>query len=263
MFTKIFIVLCSSLVSPHALIICSLHLSSYPPVSGSSTPLPLQALIVCCPAPLLHQWVFYLFSASALLWLPLWYPVKTRPPPTSSWQAVSTIEEGGEGAEPPFEAAVSRPASSSGTVIVATSSSSTTAVASSSSGGGLLGLDRGFWALMKRREVWAICIAQYTGSWGEWALKLAAETFFLVWMGRSASPLHILHTFLLIGMYGLLNWLPTFFSDFYGVEIADLGSYTLLPYIVQGGLGAASGFLAGACEAGGRWGREGCRFSLA
>ena len=46
-------------------------------------------------------------------------------------------------------------------------------------------------------------------------------------------------------MYGLLNWLPTFFSDYYGVQIADLGSYTLLPYIVQGGLGAASGVLAG------------------
>ena len=46
-------------------------------------------------------------------------------------------------------------------------------------------------------------------------------------------------------MYGLLNWLPTFFNDFYHVEIADLGAYTLLPYIVQGGLGAASGILAG------------------
>jgi ACS family sodium-dependent inorganic phosphate cotransporter len=48
-------------------------------------------------------------------------------------------------------------------------------------------------------------------------------------------------------MYGLLNWLPTFFKDFYGVEIADLATYTLLPYIVQGGLGAASGVLAGVC----------------
>jgi hypothetical protein len=46
-------------------------------------------------------------------------------------------------------------------------------------------------------------------------------------------------------MYGLLNWLPTFFKDYYQVEIADLASYTLLPYIVQGGLGAASGVLAG------------------
>ena len=52
------------------------------------------------------------------------------------------------------------------------------------------------------------------------------------------------------GMYGLLNWLPTFFNDFYGIQIADLGSYTLLPYIVQGGLGAASGILAGELKGG-------------
>jgi ACS family sodium-dependent inorganic phosphate cotransporter len=38
-------------------------------------------------------------------------------------------------------------------------------------------------------------------------------------------------------MYGLLTWLPTFFSDFYNVQLGDLGGYTLLPYIVQVGLG--------------------------
>ncbi|GFH19887.1 MFS domain-containing protein, partial [Haematococcus lacustris] len=70
---------------------------------------------------------------------------------------------------------------------------------------------RGFWALMRRREVWAICVAQYCQSWG---------------------------------MYGLLNWLPTFFKDFYHIEIADLGAYTLAPYVVQGGLGLVSGILA-------------------
>ncbi|GFH07027.1 MFS domain-containing protein, partial [Haematococcus lacustris] len=61
------------------------------------------------------------------------------------------------------------------------------------------------------REVWAICVAQYCQSWG---------------------------------MYGLLNWLPTFFKDFYHIEIADLGAYTLAPYVVQGGLGLVSGILA-------------------
>ncbi|KAF5840808.1 major facilitator superfamily domain-containing protein [Dunaliella salina] len=69
----------------------------------------------------------------------------------------------------------------------------------------------GLRALFSRRELWAICVAQYCQSWG---------------------------------MYGLLNWLPTFFKDYYKVEIADLAAYTLLPYIVQGGLGAASGVLA-------------------
>lgn len=47
-------------------------------------------------------------------------------------------------------------------------------------------------------------------------------------------------------MYGLLNWLPTFFNEYYSIELADLGSYTLLPYLVQGGVGAATGVLAGA-----------------
>ena len=43
------------------------------------------------------------------------------------------------------------------------------------------------------------------------------------------------------GFYGLLNWLPSFFKDHYHVEISQLASFTLLPYLVQGGVGAASG----------------------
>lgn len=45
-------------------------------------------------------------------------------------------------------------------------------------------------------------------------------------------------------MYGLLNWLPTFFKDSYGVEVKDLGGYTFLPYVVQGVLGAVTGVAA-------------------
>lgn len=70
----------------------------------------------------------------------------------------------------------------------------------------------GLVSILTRREVLAICASQYCQSWG---------------------------------MYGLLNWLPTFFKDFYHVEIADLASYTLMPYVLQGALGAASGVLAG------------------
>jgi ACS family sodium-dependent inorganic phosphate cotransporter len=68
-----------------------------------------------------------------------------------------------------------------------------------------------FLELLRAREVQAICVAQYCQSWG---------------------------------MYGLLTWLPTFFSDHYGVQLADLGAYTLLPYVLQGGVGAAAGVLA-------------------
>ena len=41
-------------------------------------------------------------------------------------------------------------------------------------------LGSGFGALLRTREVWAICAAQYAGSWG---------------------------------FYGLLSWLPSFFKD--------------------------------------------------
>ncbi|EFJ49564.1 hypothetical protein VOLCADRAFT_59482 [Volvox carteri f. nagariensis] len=133
------------------------------------------------------EWVFYAFAGLALLWLPLWLPVKTLDKfkkPETALQAADT------------SAAVGAAAGGSASTSHGTSSSS-----SSSNP----------WALLRRREVWAICAAQYTQSWG---------------------------------MYGLLNWLPTFFSEFYHVQLADLGSYTLLPYVFQGGLGAATGFLA-------------------
>ncbi|GIL86331.1 hypothetical protein Vretimale_13699 [Volvox reticuliferus] len=121
------------------------------------------------------QWVFYSFAGLALLWLPLWLPVQT----------LDKLK---------LAAAAPPPAGD------------VTAAADGSGGGG-----GGPWALLRRREVWAICVTQYAQSWG---------------------------------MYGLLNWLPTFFSDFYHVQLSDLGSYTLLPYVFQGGLGAATGFLA-------------------
>jgi hypothetical protein len=74
-----------------------------------------------------------------------------------------------------------------------------TALAARGGGGGksALGTLR---LLLAQREVWAICLCQYCQSYG---------------------------------MYGLLTWLPTFFSDYYGVEVANLGGFTLLPYVVQ------------------------------
>ncbi len=68
-------------------------------------------------------------------------------------------------------------ASTSGALDAAASDS--TAAGASSALSSTNKRDRGFWALLRRKEVWAICAAQYTQSWG---------------------------------MYGLLNWLPTFFK---------------------------------------------------
>ena len=65
--------------------------------------------------------------------------------------------------------------------------------------------------LVSRKEVKAICVAQFTQSWG---------------------------------MYGLLSWLPTYFNEAHGVDIADLPAFTFVPYILQGVLGMGVGILA-------------------
>ncbi|KAK2076741.1 hypothetical protein QBZ16_005501 [Prototheca wickerhamii] len=70
---------------------------------------------------------------------------------------------------------------------------------------------RGPAALMARREVWAICVAQFAGSWGA---------------------------------YALLSWMPTFFRDRYGVELARLGEFAVLPYLAQGLVGLGAGWVA-------------------
>jgi len=66
-------------------------------------------------------------------------------------------------------------------------------------------------ALVSKQEVRAICVAQFAQSWG---------------------------------MYGLLSWLPTYFNEAQGVEIADLPAFTFIPYILQGVLGLGVGVLA-------------------
>jgi ACS family sodium-dependent inorganic phosphate cotransporter len=65
--------------------------------------------------------------------------------------------------------------------------------------------------VLRRREVLAICAAQYCGSYG---------------------------------LYGLLSWLPTFFTEQYGVPLADLPSVTFVPYILQAGVGVLTGAAA-------------------
>lgn len=69
----------------------------------------------------------------------------------------------------------------------------------------------GFWALLRRKEVWAIAVAQYTASWGS---------------------------------NGLLAWLPSFFTDKCGVQLSQLGGYTIAPYFLQAAVGGVSGIWA-------------------
>lgn len=73
-------------------------------------------------------------------------------------------------------------------------------------------------ALVKTREVRAICVAQFAQSWGG---------------------------------YGLLSWLPTYFEEALGVPLGDLPAFTVLPYFIQGIVGVGSGVVAD------QWLREG------
>lgn len=69
----------------------------------------------------------------------------------------------------------------------------------------------GFWPLMRCREVWAIAVAQYAAGWG---------------------------------FYGLLAWLPQFFIEHCGLQLSQLGAFTLAPYLLQAAMGASAGLLA-------------------
>lgn len=66
-------------------------------------------------------------------------------------------------------------------------------------------------ALLAKREVLAIVVAQYTQSWG---------------------------------LYGLLNWLPTYIENEFRVPVSSLASFTALPYLLQGAVGLAAGVVA-------------------
>ncbi|KAI8474124.1 MAG: major facilitator superfamily domain-containing protein [Monoraphidium minutum] len=69
----------------------------------------------------------------------------------------------------------------------------------------------GLWPLLRRREVWAIAITQYAGAFG---------------------------------FYGLMAWLPSFFLEHCGLQLSEVGGYTLAPYLLQAAVGAASGVAA-------------------
>jgi cyanate permease len=128
--------------------------------------------------------VFYSFGASALLWLPFWLAtsVPHRLPedaagngvgncvPDSQSRLVPESEDLRAAQEDAMELSIDN----------ALAESSRHANGRDQVLGHSFGLDRAFWALVQRREVWAICVAQYCQSWG---------------------------------MYTLFNWLPTFFNE--------------------------------------------------
>ncbi|KAF8063765.1 PHT4 [Scenedesmus sp. PABB004] len=193
------------------------------------------------------QWVFYLFGASALLWLPVWLPLNVQrelAPPGGAGAGAGAAPAGGSGSggaaacggaadadAPPAPAGAGGGGEEEGQPLLARASfeivpgaaaaAASAAAAGAPPRGPRAAPGTGFAALMRRREVWAICACQYAQSYG---------------------------------MYGLLTWLPTFFSDYYHVEVGDLGGYTLLPYVVQGLVGLGAGALADSLLATRGWG---------
>ncbi|KAG0051294.1 hypothetical protein BGZ83_003886 [Gryganskiella cystojenkinii] len=65
-------------------------------------------------------------------------------------------------------------------------------------------------ALMRRREVWAIIISQFCNS---------------------------------LGFFVMQSWLPTFYLDYYGVDVGRIGYYAVVPSVTQGTVGLISGYL--------------------
>ena len=45
-------------------------------------------------------------------------------------------------------------------------------------------------------------------------------------------------------MYGLLSWLPTYFTEAHGVDLGDLPAFTFVPYLLQGVVGLCVGVYA-------------------
>jgi ACS family sodium-dependent inorganic phosphate cotransporter len=154
------------------------------------------------------QTVFYTFGGLAIVWLPLWLPQSVLGadggPSSSGSSSSSSSRLKKDGKASPVDDGGSSSSDTEGQPLLP-------GAAAAGGSSGLAPAATGFAALMRRREVWAICATQYAQSYG---------------------------------MYGLLTWLPSFFSDYYGVAVADLGGYTLLPYFVQGCVGAGAGALA-------------------
>lgn len=65
-------------------------------------------------------------------------------------------------------------------------------------------------ALLLRREVWAIIISQFCNS---------------------------------LGFFVMQSWLPTFYLDYYGVDVGKIGYFSVAPSIAQGTMGFVAGFL--------------------
>lgn len=140
------------------------------------------------------QAVFYVFGASATLWLPFWLLTDVpkqklegteEQPYTQVRSQVQSVSSEPDAVQSQT-GALDMPSTDNEQLLDGAqdgTASEAAAVPRTSEFTQFLssvGMDAGFIALTQRKEVWAICAAQYCNSWGA---------------------------------YALLNWLPTYFSE--------------------------------------------------
>lgn len=129
------------------------------------------------------QAVFYVFGASAVLWLPFWI---STPVPSATAPALGLAAHVDTTEADPCTAQDTEPVASTAReeeqqLVAPQQDSHATSLPASVQGAlQVMGMDAGFIALVQRKEVWAIGVAQYCQSWG---------------------------------LYVLLNWLPTFYVE--------------------------------------------------
>ena len=138
---------------------------------------------------------FFTFGTAAILWVPFWLPAEFKVVNDVAASTGNVVPgngreggEGGEGGDGGEEVGSGSGSGSGGDSVVSE-----------------------WLALVKTREVRAICAAQFAQSWGG---------------------------------YGLLSWLPTYFDEALGVPLGDLPAFTVLPYFIQGLVGLGSGVWA-------------------
>ncbi|CAD7698949.1 unnamed protein product [Ostreobium quekettii] len=151
-------------------------------------------------------WVFYLFGGLALFWIPFWLPMAVSSQTPQSRKAFPK-DANGDDTEGTMSWNGPDEDRGSGGIITEIRPLASPQGARAS----WISEARELLPLMATKPVLAICIAQYTQSWG---------------------------------MYTLINWLPRYFHDVFEIEVKDVGMYTLGPYIVQFLVGMVAGPMA-------------------
>lgn len=211
------------------------------------------------------QAVFYIFGASATLWLPFWFTAnipKQKAPETASLPALETEDRPAPVSSDLEDRSASSqvvelPSTDTDQLIDRRQAAASTEIAALPHTSefarilGSMGMDSGFIALTKRKEVWAICAAQYCNSWGAYALLNWLPTYFSEQVRNSSShTVHVLGAGITLHkkyvprclsfLCTIGNWVLIQLGPYnaigcvqYNVGLDQLGEYTVLPPLAQ------------------------------